>query len=578
MKRKIFVLLTTILLLTGMVTTVYAADASVNSIKASRGDTVTFSATLSGSETVGMGGVELKYSSDVLELVSGTCEVSGAMLTNFDTSTGMGAFMFSGTGTVSGTLFTATFKVKDDAPVGTTAVSMDISLKDGSSADIPVSNSSGSITVEADMPSASVNSVEASRGDTVTFSATLSGSETVGMGGVELKYSSDVLELVSGTCEVSGAMLTNFDTSTGMGAFMFSGTGTVSGTLFTATFKVKDDAPVGTTAVSMDISLKDGSNADIPVSNSGGSITVKQDIPSVGETVTGYSLTLQGEGDGDIGVNLGIKISDELRADDGAYLSIETLDGIEKIYIGDMTFDETGKMVYTANVSAKRMSDSFTATVFNGDGECGASYTYSVKSYAEYILEHSDQFDVHLVALVKTMLNYGAAAQEYFAYTETPLANEKLSSADKNAVNECTEIGTAADRNVTVTGSYSDAGVSSHNATLLLGSQTTIRHYVTLAEGIDIDDITFSVSGKVLVPGKDGNRYYVDISNIPAAMLDDGYTLTVAGASSYSVTYGALNYLSRMYDNSKNDVSMIGYVNVLKAMYLYNQAAELYFN
>ena len=148
MKRKVLTLLITILILTFMTIIANAANASVNDITAYCGDTVTFSATLSGSETVGMGGVSVSYDSNVLELVSGTCEVSGAMLTNFDVSTGMGAFMFSGTGSVSGTLFTATFKVKDTASPGTTTVSMDITLKDASNADISVSNSSGSITVK----------------------------------------------------------------------------------------------------------------------------------------------------------------------------------------------------------------------------------------------------------------------------------------------------------------------------------------------------------------------------------------------------------------------------------------------
>ena len=147
MNRKILVFLFIILLLSSMIITSYAADASVNDVNASRGDTVIFNATLSGSETVGMGGVALSYDSSVLELASGTCEVSGTMLTNFDINTGLGAFMFAGTGTVGGTLFTATFKVKDDAPFGTTSVSMDITLKDGSNADISVFNSSGSITV-----------------------------------------------------------------------------------------------------------------------------------------------------------------------------------------------------------------------------------------------------------------------------------------------------------------------------------------------------------------------------------------------------------------------------------------------
>ena len=122
--------------------------------------------------------------------------------------------------------------------------------------------------------SANVNDETAYRGDTVTFNATLSESVEVGSGSLALSYDSDVLELVSGTCNVSGAMLSNFDVAKGKGAFAFSGTGTVSGNLFTVTFRIKDNAAFGTTNVSLDVTLKDGSNAVISLTNNNGTITV----------------------------------------------------------------------------------------------------------------------------------------------------------------------------------------------------------------------------------------------------------------------------------------------------------------
>jgi len=431
--------------------------------------------------------------------------------------------------------------------------------------------------------SVSVNSETASPGDTVTFKATLSGSIAVGSGSVAVSYDPDVLELVDGSCNVSGAPLTNFDKSKGKGAFaFFGGTTTVSGDLFTAIFKVKDSASAGTYDVSMDVVLRDGSGADLPLTNNSGSITVapaEPEIPSVGETVTGYSLTLQGGGNGDIGINLFFKADQALRIDTGAYLNVFKNGETEKVYVSEFIFDAHDKTKYTTYVSAKNMSDDITVTFYNGEGESGASYTYSVKSYAEYILENAAMQTTNLINLVKSLLNYGAAAQEYFDYTEAPLANENMSENDKGAVSACTEIGNAADRTVAASGNSADVGVSAHTATLLLGSKTTIRHYVTLAEGVDVASLSFTVGGKALTPVKSGARYIVDITDIPATMLDDGYALTVTGSNgSYSVTYSALNYLSRMYDSSKDEAAMADYTNLLKAMYLYNQAADLYFN
>lgn len=125
-----------------------AAGVSVNSVTAYRGDTVTFYATLTEEVEVGSGGMELIYAADVLELVSGSCDVAGASLATFDTATGKGAFAFAGTSKVSGNLFTVTFKVKDDAGFATTAVALNVTLRDGESKDIAVANNSGSVTVK----------------------------------------------------------------------------------------------------------------------------------------------------------------------------------------------------------------------------------------------------------------------------------------------------------------------------------------------------------------------------------------------------------------------------------------------
>ena len=131
------------------------------------------------------------------------------------------------------------------------------------------------LAVSAAGTSVNVNDETAYRGETVTFNATLSESVVVGSGSLAISYDPNVLELTGGSCNVSGAMLANFDVAKGKGAFAFSGTNTVSGNLFTVTFRVKDAAAFGTTDVSLTITLKDGSNKVISLTNNDGSITVK---------------------------------------------------------------------------------------------------------------------------------------------------------------------------------------------------------------------------------------------------------------------------------------------------------------
>ena len=98
--KKLLVSVSVLVLLFCMIVPAHAATTvSVNSQEASRGDTVTFDAAISGSVVVGSGSVSVSYDSSVLELVSGSCGVGGAMLATFDANTGLGAFAFQGTGT-----------------------------------------------------------------------------------------------------------------------------------------------------------------------------------------------------------------------------------------------------------------------------------------------------------------------------------------------------------------------------------------------------------------------------------------------------------------------------------------------
>jgi len=144
-------------------------------------------------------------------------------------------------------------------------------------------------------------------------------------------------------------------------------------------------------------------------------------IASVGEVVTGYNLTIQSSGD--ISVNLKMTLSSELLDDEDAYVKV-TVGGEEKnIPLSDLGYDPaSGQYVLSTRIAAKDVSTQITATVYNRAGECGASRVYSAASYAEYILEHRDEYDENLVAMMKAMLNYGAtdaihtgiAADSYF--------------------------------------------------------------------------------------------------------------------------------------------------------------------
>ena len=279
MKKKILLLTSIVLLLVCMflpVTAEGSVTATVNNLTAHRGDTVTFSVSLSDPVEVTSGAVSLEYDKAVLKLKSVEWKVTGALLTNFQMETEKGVLLYQNPAVISGTIFTATFEVLDTAEFSSTEVSADISLKDRSQKDISVTNNSGVITVEGSV-TATVNNLTAHRGDTVTFSVSLSDPVEVTSGAVSLEYDKAVLKLKSVEWKVTGALLTNFQMETEKGVLLYQNPAVISGTIFTATFEVLDTAEFSSTEVSIDISLKDRSKKDISVTNNSGSIAVECD-------------------------------------------------------------------------------------------------------------------------------------------------------------------------------------------------------------------------------------------------------------------------------------------------------------
>lgn len=59
------------------------------------------------------------------------------------------------------------------------------------------------------------------------------------------------------------------------------------------------------------------------------------------------------------------------------------------MYVKDLTPVEGGYYVFKCRVAAKDMTSTITAQIID-DGKQGTPYTYSVKDYADYLLEHQN--------------------------------------------------------------------------------------------------------------------------------------------------------------------------------------------
>ena len=83
------------------------------------------------------------------------------------------------------------------------------------------------VTVSAAGTTATTESKNGAKGDTVTVNVSVTSTSNVTSGAVEVTYDSTKLQLVDGSWSVSGSLLANFDKSNGKGAFAFATGSTV---------------------------------------------------------------------------------------------------------------------------------------------------------------------------------------------------------------------------------------------------------------------------------------------------------------------------------------------------------------
>ena len=213
--------------------------------------------------------------------------------------------------------------------------------------------------------------------------------------------------------------------------------------------------------------------------------------------------------------------------------------------------------VVTVNVAAAQMMDKISLTVKNGEQTVHTG-EYTVRQYAETIL--TGEYDVEVKEMVQQMLNYGAAAQEYFGYKTGSLANDGY-ELEKQA-----ELPTDVTAS-SITGSAD--GVSVYGMSLVFESKTAVRFY--FAVNGDASAHTFMVGETAYKAVKKDGLYYVEVGNINPQDIDKQITVTVDGT--LSVSYSPLNYIVRKANSAASSAKL---VELVKAMYSYHIEAVEY--
>ena len=299
------------------------------------------------------------------------------------------------------------------------------------------------------------------------------------------------------------------------------------------------------------------------------SFTFAAEYTSVSPAVSlyGRSITLKDN----IDVNYYLEISDSVLESD-AYLEFKIGDQTYKLNVCDAAeVNENGKTLYkfSCPVNAAQMSDTIETRIVI-DNKTEEEYSYSVKEYATELLSKSNEYPAETIKLVKALLNYGTAAQNFFKYNTDKPANAGLSDTDKAVANA----DFAAYKAVIKTDSANSQsnGLTYYGSSLICKSEMTVRHYFMLNEGCDINNYKFSYVNAdgyevSLTPKKASDGVYcVDINGIMARNLNSNYACKVTGknkACIFELDYGPFSYSQKVINSGNSSDELKNLVNAL---------------
>ena len=253
--------------------------------------------------------------------------------------------------------------------------------------------------------------------------------------------------------------------------------------------------------------------------------------------------------------------------------------------VTEYTYNETtGRYVFAfTGINPQRMNDTLKATVYatNVDTQEVTAFPvddYSVAQYCNALLTSDYNKNGEWDKVIGTLVAYGTASQEYMGYRVTDLVKDAVGNA-KTIPDYSTDVNTV---NV-ITGDSTDVKIESR--ALILSSGFAIRVKFTLADGVNIENVTFTVSGsgeKQTITTFDKGTlsngtacYYFDFENLNAKQLGTVMTFasSVNGVNSQSLQFNMNAYLVHFITNETTEAK---WKALARALYNYGQACAEY--
>ena len=243
-----------------------------------------------------------------------------------------------------------------------------------------------------------------------------------------------------------------------------------------------------------------------------------------------------------------------VKADSATDVTATVNEKTDSYDLGSMEPDANGQYVISVALAAAQMTEEITLD-FVKNGASVLQKIYSIRGYADAILEGN--YSAKTKELVRHMLNYGAAAQQYFGVNTEKLAN---------AGYEITEEVTLPAEYEAIAVSGSIAGMQFYGASLVFDNKIAVRYYFTGS----VDGVSY---GDYEVIEKNG-MHYVEVPGINPQDYAKSIAITATkGEESMTVSYSPLNYIIRMSEKGSDDLKTL-----INALYGYHAAAVEYVN
>lgn len=287
-------------------------------------------------------------------------------------------------------------------------------------------------------------------------------------------------------------------------------------------------------------------------------LSLTSNTGALGERTVGYSLSL----DGTIGFNFFMDLPKEVVKDQSAYVLFTLPEGrTQKQYVKD-AIKVNEKYQFTCRTYAMEMTDKVDIQLFNGKGNAGKNYQYSVYDYANALINSNGSDNEK--KLIKSMLNYGGYAQDLFNYNLRDMAYKNVKNELENEMVSLNA--NMLEKYKAVALSKSD-DASARGVTLETRSATTLRIYFEIPDISKIDSSSIMIDGQKQTLKQNSKGNYLEVENINSNSLDKFYTFTIGGTSikacALSYAYSAIEY------NIAPEFA--------KSLYLYFKESKAYF-